>query len=155
MTGWHELPQASVPPFAARVVLAQAPDLLRRLREAELLWRGQGRPDLADQLVMGQAQLKRAARAWEDATGAPSVLDAAFAIESGQAKAPVEEGRSAGSDEISSKEAGAMLGLTAQRVGQMVKAGPLRGRRVGRTLWVDRGSVLTEAERRRRIRSAS
>lgn len=147
MSGWHERPVAAVPGYAALWLIQQG----RRggvdgarVRAQVAMWRGVGRPDLADQLEMGWAQLKVTARAYQDGTG----LDLS-AGESTEAKAGASEGASLQTDEITSREAGDMLGgVTAQRVGQLVRQGRITGRRVGRSLMVDRASVVTELERR-------
>lgn len=145
MTGWHERPVATVPGFAARVILEQSPALLRRMREVELLWRGKGRPDLAEQMVLASAQLKVAARAWEDATGLPPTASVSGSAE---AEASAGEGVSAPTDEISSEEASSMLKVSRRRIGQMVDERRLSGRKVGRSWVVDRASVVIELERR-------
>lgn len=140
MRGWAELPVAAVPGFAARWLLVQmrrGPVTGAEVRAAVVMWRSQGRPDLAVQLEVAWAQLKLAAREWDDAAGQLE----AFASESGEAKAGGSVGPSGQSEEIATKEAAVMLGVSAQRVGQMVKVGTLAGRRVGGSLMVDRASV--------------
>lgn len=140
MSGWAELPVASVPAFASRWLLVQmrrGPLTGAEVRAAAALWRSQGRPDLAAQLEVGWAQLKLAARAW-DAAEEPGP---AFAAETAGAKVAEPVAPSGGQDVIATKEAAEMLGVTQQWVGNLIREGTLAGRKVGSAWMVERASV--------------
>jgi hypothetical protein len=145
-----ELPQATVPPFAARWFLLRmrsGPVTAELVRREALALRQNGRSGHAAQLDMAWAQLKMSARAWDDEhDDGPVATSAAGSdgAEVGDSVAP-----SASGSEITAKEAAMRLGITREAVGQRLRSGALMGRKVGSAWLVDRASVELSARTRR------
>ena len=139
-----------VPPFAARWLLVQmrrGPVTGEVWRREALALRQNGRCDLAAQLEMASAQLKLAGRAWDDRDleGDEPGPVSTSAGGSGGAEAVGPVGVSTAGSEISAKEAAMRLNITRERVGQMIRSGALKGRKVGGSWVVDVVSVESAA----------
>lgn len=147
---------AAVPAYAARWLLAQAargPVSGQTVRAEALRLRQDRRPDLAAQLEVGWTQLRLASSAWQRAMDEHALDDGgkvpAFVDDSASAKARASRA-SSGVDtvEVTRSEAAARLGVTPQRVGQLLKVGALTGRKFGRSWLVDVASLEAAREGR-------
>lgn len=95
------------------------------------------RPDLAAQVEGGWAQLRAAAEPPTPSRPALVSDDGSAAAEAGT------PGASSGAQaEITTKEAADMLGVSERRVGQLLAAGALDGRKAGRVWLLPRLAVL-------------
>ena len=124
---------AVIGPFAAAWMLARASQGEPLDFDSGRRWAvGQGRVDLADQLEAARRQLVLAGACWrasqisDDGSGAPVVT---------------ETGAGSVVMEITTTEAAGLLGVGSRRVLQLRAGGALRGRAVGRSWLIDRGSV--------------
>lgn len=151
---WAELAHAVVPPYAARWLLAQAargPVTLGSMRAEALRLRQAGRPDLASQLELGSAQLRMSARAWVaacDRAAADELAALTSEHESAPAEMPAPAASSMQAVSVTAAEAAHRLGVTPQRVGQLLRSGRLPGRRIGRVWLVERAAVEAAREER-------
>lgn len=127
---------AVLPPYAAVFLVKRVPS--REVRQYALWARQQGRPDMAAQLEMGWAQLQAAAADYHAAGMADS--EASTSVDGSGSAEVVPRGGESG-HEVTTAEVAKGLGMSTRRVGQLIKAGRLRARKVGRTWLVDASSV--------------
>lgn len=130
---------ATVPPMTALLLLHRFGDAIRELGDE---YTAAGRPDLSRELrfVVGQM---------EAAAGQLSMDAVAAVVTADSGNAETETGPALEMSEMSTAEAAERLGLTRERVCQLLAAGDLTGRKVGRAWLVDVGSLdyLLEARR--------
>jgi excisionase family DNA binding protein len=125
---------APVAGWAAYVIGAVLDDALpaRLVALARLVERGQLHPDRLVEVQQAWAAIRAAGQQWKDwrASLDGSTAGPVTAIPAGLV-----------SQEIDTTAAADLLGVTPNRIRQLVRAGDLTGRRVGRTWLVDRAST--------------
>lgn len=130
---------ASVPPMTALILLHRFGGPIRELADQYVVSQ---RPDLARELRYAVGQLEAAA-----AQLSMGVVAAVVTSDGGRDEAEISADLA--SSELSTETAGERLGLTRERVCQLLKANDLAGRKVGGAWLVNAQSVddLIEARR--------
>ena len=146
----QEVPRYAVlSPYVAQWLMQQmaaGATVTKALARSHALWlREIGQVHLAREVVVAWSQVEASAGQWRERAAVQPRPPASGASVDGSAEAEIGE-VGAGSGvlaDVTTKEAAEMLGVSERRVGQMLAAGALTGRKVGRSWLVDRGSVET------------
>lgn len=130
---------ATVKPMVAVWILGRCG---AEMLEAAKLHHRQGNPDLGRQFFLAYGQMQVAAAQLSNEA-------VAAAVTSGSGNAETEVGPELEASELSTPEAAERLGLTRERVCQLLSSGDLLGRKIGRAWQVNAQSVddLLEARR--------
>lgn len=113
----------------AHILDEHLPDRLTKLRL--MVERGRLSADALTDTVRAYQAIRAAAEAWKDAPAVAAVT----------APPVTAAGRDSEQEEITTETAADLLGVTPNRVRQLVRAGVINGRHVGRTWRVDLADV--------------